>query len=458
MVFVRSLLFIAPVAAGIALVFYAVSNRQAPERILPQEMVTTVRVIAAMPRTFVPRVSGFGAVEPSRTWSAIAQVAGRVDFINPAFVRGGQVNKGAVLIRLAPEEYELAIAQSRANIESAEAQIEEMKLSGTTTNLSLQIEQAALDLAEKELARQTQLVSRGTVSLSVLDDQQAAVLSQRAKLQDLKNKLTLLPSQMKALEQSKSVAEAELKIAQLNLERTVIKAPFDARVAEADAEISQFIAAGAKMGLLDGVEAAEIDVQIPPAQMAGFARLAFGAERPMTGFGALDARDIPLSAVVSLEIDGVGPIWQAGVNRISDTVDPETRSIGVIVSVEKPYEGVKPGERPPLIKGMFAHVELRGPPVDNVILVPRNAVTGGRLKIVDAESRLRFVDVEIAFVFQDAAVLRGGLAAGAKIVISDLSPALDGMLLHAVEDEAARARLDALAQPDTSAPKEAAAR
>ena len=65
-----------------------------------------------------------------------------------------------------------------------------------------------------------------------------------------------------------------------------------------------------------------------------------------------------LGAVVHVGEPGVWESWDAEVKRISDTVDPETRSIGVIVSVPEPYGQAKPGLRPPLIKGMFAEVEL----------------------------------------------------------------------------------------------------
>ena len=234
----------------------------------------------------------------------------------------------------------------------------------------------------------------------------------------------------------------------MNLDRTVITAPFDGRVAEADVEISQFIGSGTKMGTLDGVAAAEIDVQIPPAQMARFVRLAFGGLRSPKGVREFSRGIGVLSAVVGIGFTGIGPVWKAEVKRISDTVDPATRSFGVIVSVANPYGNLRPGDKPPLIKGMFAKVQLRGPPVHNVMLLPRNAVVNGRVKIVGKDKRLRFANVEISFAFQDVAVLQSGLEGGTKVVISDLSPAIEGMLLNPVEDGAAAIRLNNSARPD----------
>ena len=91
MSFLRKLLFIPPAAVGVALVYFAVSSRDAPPTASVEEVSTPVRYVTVAPRGFTPRVKGFGSVEPARTWSAVAQVSGRVQYVNPSFVGGGAV-------------------------------------------------------------------------------------------------------------------------------------------------------------------------------------------------------------------------------------------------------------------------------------------------------------------------------------------------------------------------------
>ncbi|HUS53169.1 MAG TPA: hypothetical protein VMY41_04085 [Thermohalobaculum sp.] len=452
MSFLRKLMILPPIAAGALLVAYAISNREPPSRIAASETSTAVRVVAVEHQSFTPRVSGFGSVTPARVWDAVAQVAGRIEYVAPDFIRGGTVDKGSILVRIAPDDYNLAIAQAEANIESAVAEIEQMKLSGVTIGRSLEIERAALTLAKRELERQRRLVERGTVAASVAEVQERAVLVQRAKIQDLENQLEILPAQIRALVQSLAVSQANLEIARLNLERTVVTAPFDARVAESDVEISQYVGTGTVMGMLDGIDAAEIDVQIPPRQMAGFIRLSFaGRVLPAGEQASRLPSDSGLSAVVQVGFPETGLGWEAEVTRISDTVDPETRSIGVIVSVPNPYDRVRPGERPPLIKGMFASVELRGPAIDDVVLLPRAAVRDGKVLIVGPDDRLTMAEVTVAYTYGDFAVLDGGpndaLEPGTRVVVSDLSPAINGMLLAPVSDELVAEQLRAVAMP-----------
>jgi multidrug efflux pump subunit AcrA (membrane-fusion protein) len=255
-----------------------------------------------------------------------------------------------------------------------------------------------------------------------------------------------------ALEQSLAVSQASLEIARLNLERTIIIAPFDARVAESDVEISQYVGTGTVMGMLDGIDAAEIDVQIPPRQMAGFMRLSFAGRIPPAGGQASRLpSEFGLRAFVRVGFADTGLGWEAEVTRISDTVDPETRSIGVIVSVPNPYDRVRPGVRPPLIKGMFASVELRGPAIDDVVLLPRAAVRDGKVLIAGPDDRLMMAEVTVTYTYGDFAVLDGGpdgaLEPGTRVVVSDLSPAIEGMLLAPIPDEQVAKRLRAVAMP-----------
>jgi RND family efflux transporter MFP subunit len=277
------------------------------------------------------------------------------------------------------------------------------------------------------------------------------VLEQRARVQDLENRLATLPARRDAARQETRVAEADLEMAELDLDRTEIRAPFDARVASADVQIRQFVATGAEIAVLDGVARAEIAAQIPPSRMAGFVRLA--ADGRFDGapqrFSAVGER-LELSATVRLAGGAGRRSWQADVARISDTVDPETRSVGVVVTVDDPYGRILPGERPPLIKGMFTRVELTAPAVADRLVVPRSAVREGRVMVVDEDSRLAFAPVEVVYTQGDVAVLAGGLSPGTRVVVSDPTPAIEGMLLSPSPSEDAAARIAA----DIAAPAE----
>jgi hypothetical protein len=128
--------------------------------------------------------------------------------------------------------------------------------------------------------------------------------------------------------------------------------------------------------------------------------------------------------------------WQAEFVRFSDIVDPETRTMGVVVAVDDPFDKIIPGYRPPLSKGMFARVVLSGKISMRRIIVPRSAIRAGTVYVVDENSRLRRRAVKILFSQGNISVIEEGLSEGERIVVSDIVPAVDGMLLQVQVDEA----------------------
>lgn len=444
----KRLLLLPPLIAGFAVIYWATANRSQPALDAISERATPVAYIVAQPQSVVPRVTGFGIVEPGRSWNAVAQVQGRIVALHPDFVRGGTIRAGQQIAQIDPEAYELAVAQAEANVRSGVAQLAELDANAEATQALLAIEREALDLAERELNRQRQLAERGQLADSAVETQQRSVLGQRAAVQSLENQMNLVPAQRDALEQALAVSEASRDQARLDLDRTQVLAPFDARVASADVDIGEFVSPGSRLGTLDGVTTAEIDAQVAPQEMARLSRLIF-ANRDNPFHPAFLAGE-SLTARVRLNVDGFSPEWPAQVDRITDGVDAQTRSIGVIVTVDNPYGLARAGERPPLIKGMFVEVDLQGPVVEDVIVLPRSAIENGRIMVVDEAGRLAFVEIANA-VFQDdlAMVLAGALAEGTQVIVSAPSPAIPGMLLAPARDTGTEARIAAKARSST---------
>ena len=69
-------------------------------------------------------------------------------------------------------------------------------------------------------------------------------------------------------------------------------------------------------------------------------------------------------------------------------------------------------------------------------MLPRSAVRGGVVLVADQENRLRRRKVELLFSQGSTSVIASGLSAGERVVVSDLVPAVEGMLLHVQTDEA----------------------
>ena len=106
-----------------------------------------------------------------------------------------------------------------------------------------------------------------------------------------------------------------------------------------------------------------------------------------------------------------------------------------MVAVDDPYKHAVPGERPPLAPGMFCEVELRAKPRSNQVVVPRTVIRNRHVYVLNKENRLESRQVEIAFAQGGFASIKSGLTPGERLVVSDPTPAVEGMLVEPTLDE-----------------------
>ncbi|MDH3228590.1 MAG: efflux RND transporter periplasmic adaptor subunit [Alphaproteobacteria bacterium] len=442
----RKALFLPPVLIGIAVLLWFARSGDAPVRIAPDEAVRPARVISVPAVDFVPRTLGYGHIQPGRVWEAVAEVGGRIVEKHPRLESGELLAAGEVILRIDPTDYELAVESARARIRGAEAQIAELDVRAENTRRSLEIEQRGLALAETDLTRRQTLLKRGSISQATVDEAERTVLSLRQAVQGQRSALALIPAEREVLAANLALFESELRQAERNLERTELVTPFDGRVAAVNVEERQFAASGQVLAVLDGVDLAEVAAQIPLDRMR---QLVAGTpidvqDTSPENLGEVFGR-LGLTAVVRLSAGELQVSWPARFVRIRESVDPSTRTAGVVVAVDEPYKFVEVGRRPPLAKNMFVEVELQGRPVPGRLVVPRAALHDGMVYVVGDGSRLERRPVQVGAHQSGFVIVDSGLAAGEIIVVTDLTPAIDGMLVDPVEDTALRDRLIAAA-------------
>jgi len=437
----RSLLFFPLLIVGIVIFMGLQQNRAEPQRKPPSENAISVRVMEAQVMSVIPRALGYGQVQPGKVWDAVAQVSGKVISINPRLKKGALLKIGTELLRIDDSDYKLALAKAEADLQGLEAQFAESEAREANTRAALKIEQKALVLAQRELKR---LRSLGTsTSRSAVEQQERQVLSQRQSIQSLQNTLALLPAERKLLKANQASAQVQLETAKLNLERCVIRLPMNARITAVNVETTQFAQQGKVLVNADGIEVAEINAQIAISQVGHLLPNSF-ATPPNSEMEDI-IKQFGLSATVRLLNSGFQAAeWAARLTRASESEDPQTRTRGFIVAVDKPYQQIEVGKRPPLIRNTFVEVELRGQ-AKTGIPIPRSALHSGNVYLADQENRLQLRPVTTAFVQGDMAVIKEGLNAGDQVVLSQVTPAVAGMLLDVKIDKTSIAHLQKMA-------------
>jgi len=426
----RRLLVIPPVLLGIVIFWLMKGNYEEPERQPIVEVARPLRIIEVPQVALVPRVVGHGIAQAGDVWSAVAEVKGRVVMEHPELKPGAIFRAGDEILRIDPAEYELRIAQLEAEI--AEIQSQQARLTSEEKNLraSLAIEQESLTLAERDLARLESLAGTSSVTRSEIERKQREVLAQKQSGQSLTNSLNILPAQQDSLAATLAAKRASLKLAQLDLDHTTIRAPFDCRVGDLNIEIGQFLSAGQQLFEGYGTDLTEVQAQIPINRAI---TLLPPTNEPLEP-GSLDMetmrRVFDIDATVRLESGDFQVSWPARFARVREQLDTQTRTVMIVVAVDKPYENIIPGKRPPLAPGMFCEVELQGQPRTGQVVIPRTSLRDGHVYLVNDENRLERRAVDVAFSQGGLSCLTDGLKPGDRLVVSDPTPAVEGMLVE----------------------------
>jgi len=454
----RILGFATPIGLGVVALMMMQHARTQPPKRPPEEQGRAVRVVSVTEVEAIPRATGYGVVRSSREWTLVAEVSGRVIELNDKLEDGRIIRKGERLIKIDPTGFELSATQQKATVANAKAQLSELKTKEKNTKASLAIAQRTLELAQKDLERVRQLEGSGSASASEVDDAEVKVLNQRQTVQSYKNTLAEIPGDRRGLRAQIDQYEAGVQTAELDVARTEIEAPFDVRIRSANVELSELVTIGATLAEGDGIDLAEVPAQFsigslqpliprPSAPPEGTAETSLSPRalgRRIPGTEALTAR-------VILESGAVRAQWEARFDRFAN-VDSDTRTVSVVVAVDEPYKRARPGAQPPLISGMYVEVELQGAPRPGCRAVPRSALRGHSLHVATPDSRLETREVEVAFVQDSYACIASGIEPGEQVVLTELVPAIEGMLLVPRPDEDAALALQAAVAGEVQAP------
>lgn len=355
-----------------------------------------------------------------------------------------------VLLRIDPTEYELAIARFEADIARTSAELEELDLKEANERDSLDIEQSSLALAERELQRNEELLTRNAVSPAEVDQQKRNVLTQRQKVKQLENSLKLIPQQRKSLQATLAAKKSDLRQAELDLDKTVIKTPFNCRLGEVDLEPGQYLAAGQSLFQAHGTTTTEVEIQIPLDQLRNLIHPDRDFETPVS----MDAETVqnlfPFDAIARYRSGDFSAEWEGRVVRMREHLDPRTRTAGLVLTVDTPYEQAIPGKRPPLVQGMYCEAELRGEVRQGRMVIPRSSLHHGQVYVVGKNSRLQRREVDVGFAQSGFLCLNEGLQEGDTLVVSDVTPAIEGLLVEPITDEQLQQRLIAQATAEAT--------
>jgi len=378
---------IAILLAGFVGAALMVGMRQPVETRRPEAPPPLVRVTTALPGDLQLSVTAHGEVTPRTESSLVAQASGQVVYTSDAFASGGFFEKGDELVRIDPRDYELAVARSKAQVAQAE--------------LQLAREQEESEIAAQEWDRV------GTGEANALALRQPQLAEARAVL---------------------ASAAAALKQAQINLERTSVRAPYAGRIRSKSVDIGQFVNPGTTLARIYAVDYAEIRLPMPDSDIAYL-------DLPFDFRGASKSAQGP-AVSLRTEFAGKWHTWEGRIVRVEGELDPRTRMINLVARVADPYGRGGDPTRPPLVVGLFVAANVSGLNVSDVVVLPRSVMRGrDEVLVVTPDNRLYFRTVEVLKTNTETVIIQSGLKRGERVCLSPMDAVVDGMKVRVFESD-----------------------
>ena len=364
---------------GIAVAALMASHE--PEAVRSAEGATIPRVdVTVAEATGEPAiVEANGVVMPARQVSITPEVAGRIVSTSDRLMPGGRFDADDVLARIDARDYQLAIIQDESRVQQAELELELERGRGTIA------------------AREWELLGDGIVGGS--GDAPG---------------LALREPQLASAERAVDAARSGLERARLELQRTELRAPFNAIVLDEALEVGQRVSPTSPVLTLAGTDRFWVRVSVPVERLA------------YLGIPGVNAEEGSPAQVVHRAAGEVVARREGRVLRLLGELEPRTRTAQLLVGVDDPLVASDGGL--PLLPGAFVQVSIEGPAVEDAVRVPRVALRDGSdVWVVGDDETLTRRAVDVGWRTAEYLFLVGGVEPGERVVTSPLSTPIEGM-------------------------------
>jgi multidrug efflux system membrane fusion protein len=303
------------------------------------------------------------------------RVSGAIQAVH--FHEGGLVKAGDLLVTIDPEPYRAAVAQAEGQVASAEARAE---------------------LARTELERGERLTAKNVLSDSELVQRRSTQAEAVAALQS---------------------AQATLKVAQLDLGYTEIRAPITGRVGRREITEGNLVAAGSGAPVLTTL------VSVDPIY-ASFDVNEQLVERTLAQLANDAGASVPDLSLVPVELisDGSDPVK----GRLQ-LIDNEVNALSGTVRVRAIFDN--PGGR--LLPGQFVRIRMGDPKPEDRLMISERAVGTDQDKkfvfVVDPGNTVAYRQIKLGGTLDGERIVESGLNPGDTIVVNGLQRVRPGALV-----------------------------
>ena len=375
----RALVPFAIFASGIGIFVLLQATKPEPESSVEIPRPTRVYTETATVASTQLAIDIQGEVRARINTDIVAQVGGRIVSVSTEFIEGGRVRPDEALLMIEDTDYRSALNEAEARLAASQVELEQA-------------------LADADVARKQLMGQKNPSPLALKKPQ---VTRARAAIQ---------------------AAEANMSLAQTNLDRTQISLPFMGRISSIAVNLGQFVSPGKVVGRAFGTDIVEVRLPLNDGQL--------GALGVPIGYSAEAGQGLPVDLTAT--VGGAVYHWVGRLNRLDAAIEPTTRTVFGTVEVTDPYVG----EGMPLAVGLYVDANVSGRMIDNAISIPIEALrAGSQVFVVNELGLLEVRDIDLIHRNRDRVVLASGVQVGEQVVVSAIRNPIPGMRLQSIDDQ-----------------------
>lgn len=369
-------LIIIGISTAIAAVLYML-GQISPDAIQEKDPMD-VNVQILTPIDYQIKIKSTGTTTPITQTVLTSEVGGEVIYRSKKFSEGSSVISGEILAKIDDTDLQLQYKNALLQLASAEVQF-------------------AVQQAEAEIAQEAwDQVGEGIP-------------------QELATKKPQLKQAKAALE----VAKAQVQSAEKKLNKTEITAPYTGRIQNINIDLGSTIIPGQPVGSMYTSNEIEVTLSVKDSDLQFL-------DIPMDG-RKLNPDQKSIVIIKSL-YKGEMQEWAGNLERVDGVIDPMTRMIKLIANFKNNFiEETKPI----LPIGLFVEAEINGKQLEDIFMIPNSALTpNDELLFLNQDDALEIRKVSVLTKMKNHILVKEGMKAGERVVVSKLSIATNGMLVN----------------------------
>jgi HlyD family secretion protein len=226
-------------------------------------------------------VAASGTLNAVTTVQVGSQISGQVKEIHADF--NTAVKKDQVIARIDPQTFELRVNQARADLDAAQSAVAVARSGLAAQQAEVGRVKVTLADAQRDYERKKALVEKNFISGAELDKARTLLDATREQLKAVEAQIHVSEAQVLSALATVKQRESLLKQSQVDLERTIIRAPVDGTVILRNVDAGQTVAASLQAPVLFTIAQDLRDMQVEAAiDEADVGRLRVGQQATFT--------------------------------------------------------------------------------------------------------------------------------------------------------------------------------